>query len=332
MHRLWALWSCLAYSGKVFAQISKGSFVLVTTDPVCVQCDYATVAWNGGIAPYVLSVSGYKNSYKLANVGTTSTNQMKWHVNFPAGTRLWFQLVDSNSTDIYTNIVTVAASSDASCVNVTNPLVTDSSTSLSASPSTASTAISSTAAAPGASGSPDPNGRRSSAGPIAGGIVAGVMALLLLLLLAFWWRRKSKRQSLRPGSKTELDMRAEPDGMIVEPFLPDAQILQSNMRAAEEPVPRKIRIIPSTSFSSTPLISSDAGPSTTASSSSAPQSPYEAPLSVPSPTSASRKHTRPVAAPAGPVQESDAGVRLMGGVTREQPTTLPPAYDSSWRE
>ncbi|KAG8744860.1 hypothetical protein FRC10_009384, partial [Ceratobasidium sp. 414] len=197
-------------------------------------------------------------------------------------------------------IVTVAASSDASCVNVTNPLVTDSSTSSSAPLSTAFTSVPSTAAAPGASGNPGSNGGlpsgHNSAGPIAGGIVAGVVALLLLLLLAFWWRRKSKRQDLRSSFKTELDVRAEHNGMVVEPFLPDAQMFQTT-------------------------------------SSSLPSQPtYEAPLPSSSPTSAPRKHTRPPAVPAGPVQESDAGVRLMGGVRQEQLVTLPPAYDNSWRE
>ncbi|KAG8749202.1 hypothetical protein FRC12_013531 [Ceratobasidium sp. 428] len=172
-------------------------------------------------APYVLSVSGNKNSYKLTNVGVTSTNQMKWHVNFPTGTQLWFQLIDGSSTDIYTNIVTVAASSDASCVNVTNPLITDSSTTSSSLPSTAYTSVLSSTMAVDASASPSPNNNTSSShnstGPIAGGIVAGVV-VLLLLLLGLWWLRRSKRQGSRQYSKTELDLNAERHGMIVEPF------------------------------------------------------------------------------------------------------------------
>ncbi|KAG8693556.1 hypothetical protein FRC09_010429, partial [Ceratobasidium sp. 395] len=270
MLQLAALFCCFAYSTGVAAQISKGSFGLVTTDPVCVECDYATVAWHGGMAPYVLSVSGNKNSYKLTNVGVTSTNQMKWHVNFPTGTQLWFQLIDGNSTDIYTNIVTVAASSDASCVNVTNPLITDSSTTSSSLPSTTYTSVLSSTVAVGASASPDPNSNASSSdnstGAIAGGIVAGII-VLLLLLLGLWWLRRSKRRGSRQDSKTELDLNAERHGMVIEPFLPISQISETH-----QPVSTKVRGIPSAGFSATDISSSNPGPSTTASGSSAPQS------------------------------------------------------------
>jgi MYXO-CTERM domain-containing protein len=115
-------------------------------------------------------------------------------------------------------------------VNVTNPLVTDSSATTFS--STSSVLPVSTAGTAAASESPSPNpgsksSSHSSVGPIVGGIVAGVVALLLLLLLVLWRRGIAKRQRSVPGSKNELDLSEVPNGMIVEPFRPAAQAPQS---------------------------------------------------------------------------------------------------------
>ncbi|KAF8609530.1 hypothetical protein BDV93DRAFT_602189 [Ceratobasidium sp. AG-I] len=320
MYRLLVLLTSILYYARVNSQLVKGSFGLVTTDPICIQCDYATVAWYGGVAPYILAVSGQRNSYKIANVGVTSTSQMKWHVNFPTGTKLWFQLRDGNGTDIYTNIVSVSTSSDATCVNVTNPMVTDSSTTtslvLTSLPSSSSTAS--------AGGAPDSSeeSNHGSLGAIIGGIIGGISALILLLLFLWYRRRNKRRRSVSTGG-LKLDMEEDSSGMVVEPFLPNTQAQPNN-----NPRPSKA-VTSSTNLLAAHAESSPAGSSSAMPSSSAP-STQEAPLPEARTAVASRKHPRP-SPPEGPVQENDAGVRLMGGVRPEEPATVPPAYDNSWR-
>ncbi|KAH7344845.1 hypothetical protein B0J17DRAFT_637068 [Rhizoctonia solani] len=315
----------------VLGQLVNGSFGLATTDPICIQCQDAVVEWYGGIPPYILSVSGYHNSYALANVGTTRTNRMKWHVNFPAGTRLWFQLSDGNRTNIYTNIVTVASSADASCVNVTNPLVTD--------PDTSSTLGSATtlrsAAAESASATDTPNQASSlnnTIAPIAGGIVGGFVVLLALLFCLWWFIRKNKRRMITPQPQDGLDL--DEGGYVAEPFT--VQATGGVSRIGHTPKMRTITVsnftAPRLDYSSSGVSMPTAGDATP--SSSMPlihnESPtigaLDTPVAVRKERRIGSRDTHNV-----PVQEQDAGVSLSGGLQSDGHTTLPPAYDNSWR-
>ncbi|CAE6365186.1 unnamed protein product [Rhizoctonia solani] len=256
---------------------------------------------------------------------------MKWHVNFPAGTRLWFQLLDGNQTDIYTNIVTVASSGDARCVNVTNPLVTDSATSTilgSETSSRSATAESATAT----STLNQVSGSRSTVAPIAGGIAGGVVALLFLLLCLLWFKRRSMRNTTSPHAQNRLDLNE--GGYVAEPFT-----IQSTGGAAGrvEHTP-KMRstasnlTAPHLDFSSSGIstpITSDA-----ALSNSMQSIQSETPIiGLSRGLPAARKESRTGGRERynGPVQEQDAGVSLSGGLQPDGHGTLPPAYDSSWR-
>ncbi|QRV76626.1 transmembrane protein [Ceratobasidium sp. AG-Ba] len=208
-------------------------------------------------------------------------------------------------------------------------MVTDPSSASSSLPSTASA---STSPSTGAAGDRSTSAHVS-AGPIAGGIVAGVVALLVLIFIVLWWRRKSQRIASTSGSKTALDLNEDRNATVVEPFLPSINMSQSSTHITDQPTstPTKLRTNPPTGASATHLNSLNASSSVPEPSSSASQPAYEAPPPSVRSNTAPRKHTRPRAESSGPLQESDAGVRLMGGIQRE-PATLPPAYDSSWRE
>ncbi|KAJ1311277.1 hypothetical protein OPQ81_009775 [Rhizoctonia solani] len=350
LHILLVILPLLQSPSSVLGQLVKGSFGLATTDPICIQCQDATVQWYGGIPPYVLSVSGYHNSYDLASVGTTQTNQMKWHVNFPTGTRLWFQLLDGNGTDIYTSkctsysstypavpdgrtldIVTVASSVDASCVNVTNPLVTDPSTSTTLGSATSSRS----ATAESATATSAPNRMTSShntVAPIAGGIAGGVIALILLIFCFLWLKRRNKRNMGNPHAQKELDLNE--DAYVAEPFTIHASSGASRPEGASKMGsatvfnPTAQHLDYSSSGTSVP-ITINAGPS------SSTQLIQNEPHTMETSQSpiAMRKDgpTRDRTGYDGPVQEQDAGVSLSGYLQPEVSTTLPPAYDNSWR-
>ncbi|KEP54106.1 putative transmembrane protein [Rhizoctonia solani 123E] len=272
--------------------------------------------------PYILSVSGYHNSYELTNVGTTQTNRMEWHVNFPAGTRLWFQLVDSNQTDIYTNIVTVAPSGDASCVNVTNPLVTDPATS-----TILGSATSSRSAAAENTATDTPNqtsDSRSPVVPIAGGIAGVVVALLILLLCLLWFKRGSKRSLAALHAQDGLDL--SEGAYVAEPFM-----IQAASSAGRVGHTSKMRSTAS-NLTAPHLDYSSSGVSVPITINAAPNSSMK---SIQSDSPITRVSWGPAAEGRerynGAVQEQDAGVSLSEGLQPNGHATLPPAYDSSWR-
>jgi hypothetical protein len=109
---------------------------------------------------------------------------------------------------------------------VTNPLVTDPSTTTSSVPVTSllSSVSASNTAAISTITPVSVAGQHSPAGAIAGGIVGGVVALLLLLCLLVWlWRRMKKSASGLPLT-THLDLNEGCHVFGVEPFVPEAQI------------------------------------------------------------------------------------------------------------
>ncbi|CAE6408630.1 unnamed protein product [Rhizoctonia solani] len=223
------------------------------------------------------------------------------------------------------NIVTVAPSGDASCVNVTNPLVTD--------PATSTVLVSATssrsAAAGGTTATDTPNqtpNSRSPVAPIAGGIAGVVVALLILLLCLLWFKRRNKRNLEALHAQNGLS-RSE-GGYVAEPFMIQAasgagrvgHTLKMRSTASNLTAPH---VDYSSSGISVPIISaSDAAPS---SSMQSIQSNFHIAGVSRGPVAEGRERNN------GLVQEQDAGVSLSEGLQPNGNATLPPAYDSSWR-
>ncbi|KAG8683411.1 hypothetical protein FRC11_013605, partial [Ceratobasidium sp. 423] len=111
--------------------------------------------------------------------------------------------------------MTVGSSADASCVNVTNPLVTD--------PSPSATLGSETSSRSGAAESvtatSDSNQLSNSHGvtaAIAGGIAGGIIALLALLFCLLWLKRRYMRDVTTPHTQKGSDLNE--GGYVAEPF------------------------------------------------------------------------------------------------------------------
>ncbi|CAE6464886.1 unnamed protein product [Rhizoctonia solani] len=304
----------LLNANKALGQLVKGSFGLATSDPICIQCQDAIVGWYGGIVsrlppyfgpavvkiwkpPYVLSVSGYHNSYELTNV----------------------------------DIVAVAPSVDASCVNVTNPLVTDSTTSLTLDPITTSHSTATGSATATNTSSQSNSGSPTAA--IVGGIASGVVVLLILLFCLLWFKRKNRRYQAASGAQNDLDL--DHSGYVAEPFT----IQTAGDADSFERTP-KMRTVAASGPLEPDRDYSNSGTLATTASDATPGSSTQLISNEPPPT-VQTLHSPATLRKAtlvenrtgynGPMQEQDAGVSLSRALQPDEPTTLPPAYDSSWR-
>ncbi|CAE6528727.1 unnamed protein product [Rhizoctonia solani] len=287
---------------EALGQLVKGSFGLTTSDPICIQCQDATVIWYGGI------LRARKRRYN-SNQSDGVACQLP----------CWNEVMVSAE---FSDIVTVAPSGDASCVNVTNPLVTDPATS-----TILGSATSSRSAAAENTATDTPNqtsNSRSPVVPIAGGIAGVVVALLILLLCFLWFKRSSKRSLAALHAQDGLDL--SEGAYVAEPFM-----IQAASSAGRVGHTSKMRSTES-NLTAPHFDYSSSGVSVPITINAAPNSSMK---SIQSDSPITRVSWGPAAEGRerynGAVQEQDAGVSLSEGLQPNGHATLPPAYDSSWR-
>ncbi|KAG1744166.1 uncharacterized protein EDB91DRAFT_1124854 [Suillus paluster] len=109
--------------------------------PALVQCTGAQITWTESISPYNLVVVSADDvcGDALVNLGNITGLSTEWTVNIAAGTPIVLALEDAEGNEAWSGTVTVAASSDSSCLTSSTPSVISSSgTTLTVAASTAS--------------------------------------------------------------------------------------------------------------------------------------------------------------------------------------------------
>ncbi|KAL5485728.1 hypothetical protein ACEPAI_6769 [Sanghuangporus weigelae] len=104
----------------LFASLAAQVFALtVNTPPSIVQCQPVLLTWTDGTAPYFPSIipGGQVSATPLKSFDSTSATQLTWNVDIAAGTSITIALRDSTGAQVYSDAVTIASSSDSSCVN-----------------------------------------------------------------------------------------------------------------------------------------------------------------------------------------------------------------------
>jgi len=146
------------------------------------ECEPVLFTWGGGTAPYYLSlVPGTStSSAPIKNFGEQQGTQYTWNVDLASGTSFTTVIKDSTGATAFSDLETVSAGTNSSCVN---NAVSESSGSQTAGASAATTggaaattAAGSTAAAPSgsaSSGSSKPSSAGSGASPSSTGTNSG---------------------------------------------------------------------------------------------------------------------------------------------------------------
>ncbi|KAL5503859.1 hypothetical protein ACEPAH_7930 [Sanghuangporus vaninii] len=137
----------------LFASLAAQVYALTVNTPTSVvQCQPVLLTWTDGTAPYYPSIipGGQVSASALKSFDSTSATQLTWTVDIAAGTSITVALRDSTGEQVYSDAVTIASSSDSSCVNSS---VTVSGSAASGSGATATGSAAASASTTGASGS-----------------------------------------------------------------------------------------------------------------------------------------------------------------------------------
>jgi hypothetical protein len=122
------------------------------SSPALTQCKQATISWEPTEGPYNLIVVKASDPCgdALVEVGDFDKTSIQWTANIAAGTQVQLSLVDKNDQEAWSKIITVADSSDASCLSSSGSSSASASASASAaSPSSSTGATSSSSTTPG---------------------------------------------------------------------------------------------------------------------------------------------------------------------------------------
>ncbi|KAH9912808.1 uncharacterized protein B0H18DRAFT_1210134 [Fomitopsis serialis] len=136
--------SLAAFAAVVPALVSGLTVNTITTGVN--ECEPVLFTWNGGVAPYFLSLVPNKDTSAAAikNFGQISGTSYTWTVDLAQGTSFTTVLKDSTGANALSDQQTVASGSGTSCVNTS---VTESGGSVGTASATAATNGASTAAA-----------------------------------------------------------------------------------------------------------------------------------------------------------------------------------------
>ncbi|KZS94252.1 hypothetical protein SISNIDRAFT_453988 [Sistotremastrum niveocremeum HHB9708] len=82
------------------------------------ECQDLTLSWEGGVAPFFVSVVKADDpcADSLADIPETNGNSVTWKVNITAGTTVAFTLEDGNGDESWTGDVTIKPGSSSSCL------------------------------------------------------------------------------------------------------------------------------------------------------------------------------------------------------------------------
>ncbi|THH10312.1 hypothetical protein EW145_g1417 [Phellinidium pouzarii] len=101
----------------VAAAAQASASLTINTPPSIVQCEPVLLQWSDGTPPYFPSIlPGGQTSGTLESLPTTSSTSYTWDCNIAAGTSITLALRDSTGAQVYSDAVTIAGSSDSSCV------------------------------------------------------------------------------------------------------------------------------------------------------------------------------------------------------------------------
>ncbi|KAF5327601.1 hypothetical protein D9619_004809 [Psilocybe cf. subviscida] len=87
----------------------------INTPSSVVECQPQLLSWNGGQAPYYLSIipGGQPSAAPLKTFPTTSDSSVTWIVDIPGGTLVTFALKDSTGATSYTDTVNIQKGPDS---------------------------------------------------------------------------------------------------------------------------------------------------------------------------------------------------------------------------
>ncbi|KAI0635656.1 hypothetical protein C8Q77DRAFT_583946 [Trametes polyzona] len=124
--------------------LGQGPKINTLTSPT--QCEPVQFTWEGGAPPYYLSLipGGQPSAQAIKQFPVQNGNSMTWTVDLPAGTSFSSSLRDSTGAQAFSDIQTVQAGPDSSCLNGSSSGAT-SMDMTSAAPSTPSASASSAA-------------------------------------------------------------------------------------------------------------------------------------------------------------------------------------------
>lgn len=207
-----------------FALGQQITFINPTPNTPILQCGQVSIAWNGGVSPYTLSISTTSDatldSVEVTPVVRDTTSL--WVVDFPAGTPFTISISDGRENSATTPVLTVQPSSNTTCLDgdVADPSQTTihpahggqtpSSTGTSVSPSqtnnNATPVSTRTAAVPSGSGGGSKGNSTNSSGTtntsshphvaaIAGIAIAVIVILVVVALLFFLKLRRDRRRN-----------------------------------------------------------------------------------------------------------------------------------------
>ncbi|TEB32779.1 hypothetical protein FA13DRAFT_1790474 [Coprinellus micaceus] len=91
--------------------------LLINTPVSVVSCGAVTLSWQGGAAPYDLSVFDGTTSTKIKPLATTPSTSFAWDpIDVPAGTSVFFDVRDSAGFIAQSALIRVDAGDDTSCL------------------------------------------------------------------------------------------------------------------------------------------------------------------------------------------------------------------------
>ncbi|KAG2140105.1 hypothetical protein DEU56DRAFT_798632 [Suillus clintonianus] len=159
----------------------------INTPANVVECQPILFSWSGGVAPYYLTLvpGGQSMASPIKSFATQTGTSYTWNVDLQANTIFNIALKDSTGATAYSDIVTIMAGSDTSCVNTavneggasSGSAVASTATGSSASGATSSSAKTS-ATTTATSGTTQKTGAASSLSVSSAMGVAGVMGLV----------------------------------------------------------------------------------------------------------------------------------------------------------
>lgn len=91
----------------------------INTPANVVECQPILFSWSGGVAPYYLTLvpGGQSMASPIKSFATQTGTSYTWNVDLQANTIFNIALKDSTGATAYSDIVTIMAGSDTSCVN-----------------------------------------------------------------------------------------------------------------------------------------------------------------------------------------------------------------------
>jgi len=91
----------------------------VSSPSSVVECEPVQLSWNGGTAPYFLSLipGGQASAPAIKQFPTQSGTSYTWLADLPSGTTFTISLKDSSGSQQYSSIITIQNGTSTSCVN-----------------------------------------------------------------------------------------------------------------------------------------------------------------------------------------------------------------------